>query len=48
MDALEKANIKFIKRFKELEENVYNDKKRIEELGLDELDFYWKKIKKLK
>jgi len=48
VDALEKANIKFIKRFKELEENVYNDKKRIEELELDELDFYWKKIKKLK
>ena len=47
IDALEKTNQKFIKRFKKLEQEIVNDKKKIEELELEELELYWKKVKKL-
>ena len=47
IDSLEKANQKFINRFKKLEKEISNDKKKIEELELEELDLYWKKVKKL-
>ncbi len=47
IDALEKTNQKFINRFKKLEKQITNDKRKIEELELEELDLYWKKVKKL-
>ena len=47
IDALEKTNQKFIKRFKKMEKEIVNDKKKIEELGLEELDLYWQKVKRL-
>jgi len=47
IDALEKTNQKFIKRFKKMEQKITNDKRKIEELELEELDLYWKKVKKL-
>ena len=46
IDALEKTNQKFIKRFKKMEQEITNDKRKIEELELAELDLYWKKVKK--
>ncbi len=47
IDALEKTNQKFIKRFKKMEQGIFNDKKKIEELELEELELYWEKFKKL-
>jgi len=47
IDSLEKANKKFIKRFQKMEQEIINDKKKIEELELEELDLYWEKAKKL-
>jgi len=47
IDALEKTNQKFIKRFKKMEQEIFNDKKKIEELELEELELYWKNVKKL-
>lgn len=47
IDALEKTNQKFIKRFQMLEHEIANDNKKIEELELNELELYWKKVKKL-
>ena len=29
-----------------MEKDIVNDKKKIEELGLEELDLYWQKVKK--
>ena len=46
IDALERTNQKFIKRFKKMEQEITNDKRKIEELELAELDLYWKKAKK--
>ena len=40
-DALEKTNLKFIKRFTYLEEKSKMDVKKIDEMSLEEMDVYW-------
>jgi XTP/dITP diphosphohydrolase len=40
-DALEKTNLKFIKRFTYLEEQSKMDGKKLDEMSLDEMDVYW-------
>lgn len=45
--ALEKTNIKFIKRFQYLETESKKDGKVMGEMTLDEMDEYWNKAKKL-
>lgn len=47
INALEKTNQKFIKRFKKMETEIASDNKRIENLKVSELQKYWDKIKKL-
>ncbi|MEC8537590.1 MAG: nucleoside triphosphate pyrophosphohydrolase [Bacteroidota bacterium] len=47
VDALEKTNQKFIKRFKKMENEIYSDNKKIEDLTVSELEKYWNRIKKL-
>lgn len=46
-DALEKTNLKFIKRFQYLESQVKNSGKSLSELTLEEMDVYWNKAKEL-
>ena len=46
-DALEKANIKFKRRFQYLEEHVKEDGKVLYDMSLDEMDVYWEEAKKL-
>ncbi len=43
--ALLKSTIKFINRFSEVEKHVLEENKKMDELGIDELDAYWSKIK---
>ena len=45
-DALNKTNEKFIKRFKKMENIIQNDKKKIDNLNLNELNHYWLIAKK--
>ena len=45
-DALNKTNEKFIKRFKKMENIIQNDAKKIDNLGLNELNHYWLIAKK--
>ena len=45
-DALEKSNIKFIKRFKFVEEKTKKTKKQIRDLNLKEIDVLWEQSKK--
>ena len=47
VNALEKTNQKFIKRFKKMETEIGRDNKKIEDLTISELEKYWNKIKKL-
>ena len=47
-EALERTNIKFIKRFRFLEEESKKDGKDIGEMTLAEMDEYWEKAKQLK
>ena len=47
VNALEKTNQKFIKRFKKMEIEIDRDNKKIEDLKVSELEKYWNKIKKL-
>ena len=47
VNALEKTNQKFIKRFKKMEIEIDRDNKKIEDLTVSELEKYWNKIKKL-
>ena len=47
VNALEKTNQKFIKRFKKMETEIGKDNKKIEDLTISELEKYWNKIKKL-
>ena len=47
-EALERTNIKFIKRFRFLEEESKKDGKDIGEMTLDEMDEYWEIAKQLK
>lgn len=44
-DALEKTNKKFIKRFQYLEEQSAKDGKKMGEMTLPEMDYYWNKAK---
>lgn len=44
--ALERTNIKFIKRFQYLEEKAKQDGKSLEEMTLEEMDVYWNDAKK--
>ena len=45
-NALERTNIKFMKRFNLLEEMTRKEGKRLQELSLEEMDKLWKKAKK--
>jgi len=47
-EALERTNLKFIKRFQYLEEEAKKDGKHIGEMTLAEMDVYWEAAKKLK
>nr|WP_297307756.1 nucleoside triphosphate pyrophosphohydrolase [uncultured Flavobacterium sp.] len=46
-NALEKTNVKFIKRFQFLEQQAKLDGKKLEEMSLEEMDVYWNKAKLL-
>ncbi|MCH7398528.1 nucleoside triphosphate pyrophosphohydrolase [Belliella sp. DSM 107340] len=45
-EALEKTNIKFIKRFQYLENAAKNSGKKIEDMTLAEMDVYWEEAKR--
>jgi XTP/dITP diphosphohydrolase len=47
-EALERTNIKFIKRFQYLESQTKKEGKSLSEMTLDEMDEYWERAKKLK
>lgn len=47
-EALERTNLKFIKRFKYLEEQSAREGKSIADMSLEEMDVYWNQAKKLK
>lgn len=47
-EALERTNLKFIKRFQYLEKQSKKDGKDIGEMTLAEMDIYWEEAKKLK
>ncbi len=44
--ALQRANDKFLKRFKEMELMIEEKEKSIDQLSLEELDFFWDEVKK--
>ncbi len=44
-DALERSNKKFIKRFRQLEEQVRKEGKNLSEMTLAEMDVFWEKVK---
>jgi len=46
-EALERTNIKFIKRFQYLEDAAKSAGRKIEEMTLSEMDVYWEEAKKL-
>jgi len=46
-EALERTNLKFIKRFQYLETESKKDGKNIAEMSLTEMDKYWEKAKSL-
>jgi XTP/dITP diphosphohydrolase len=46
-DALERTNLKFIKRFQYLETESAKDGKQIKDMSLTEMDAYWNKAKEL-
>jgi MazG family protein len=45
-EALEKTNLKFIDRFQYLETEAAKDGKKLQDMTLSEMDFYWNKAKK--
>ena len=47
-EALERTNLKFIKRFQYLEQQSARDGKSIAEMSLDEMDVYWNEAKNIK
>ena len=47
-EALERTNLKFIKRFQYLESESKKDGKNIADMSLEEMDSYWEKAKELK
>jgi|SRR6056297_2419245 len=46
-NALRKATDKFIKRFRQMEDMIKEDKKVFEEQGLKQLDDYWERVKEI-
>lgn len=46
-DALEKANLKFKRRFQYLEQHANDDGKALYDMNLEEMDVYWEEAKKL-
>ncbi|WP_345166152.1 nucleoside triphosphate pyrophosphohydrolase [Nibribacter koreensis] len=46
-EALEKTNIKFIKRFQHIEACAQQDGKKINELSLEQMEVYWNQAKQL-
>lgn len=46
-DALEKANVKFKRRFQYLEEHARKDGKALYDMSLKEMDVYWEEAKQL-
>ncbi|MBC5994752.1 nucleoside triphosphate pyrophosphohydrolase [Pontibacter cellulosilyticus] len=46
-EALEKTNLKFISRFQFLETEAAKDGKQLQDMSLEEMDYYWNKAKKL-
>jgi XTP/dITP diphosphohydrolase len=46
-EALEKTNLKFIRRFNYLENQSKADGKNLKEMTLDEMDKYWNKAKEI-
>ena len=47
-EALERTNLKFIKRFRYLEEEALKEGRAIADMSLAEMDVYWEKAKSLK
>lgn len=45
--SLKRATIKFMNRFKKMEGLISEDKKNIENLDINELDNYWKRVKEV-
>jgi len=45
--ALERTNLKFIKRFTRMEQTAMNEGKQLAEMSLQEMDSIWNRIKKL-
>ncbi len=43
--ALAKANLKFVRRFSQVERKVQQNEKKLEQCSLDELEEYWQKVK---
>lgn len=46
-DALERTNLKFIKRFSHIEKMAKENNRSIEELSLEEMDYYWNECKQI-
>jgi len=45
LDALERSNQKFIKRFSQMEQNIIKDKQKIQDLNIEDFEKYWNDIK---
>ena len=46
-EALERTNLKFITRFQYIETEAAKDGKQLQDMSLEEMDYYWNKAKKL-
>lgn len=46
-EALERSNLKFIKRFQYIEEQAKEEGKKLSEMSLEEMDHYWEMAKNL-
>lgn len=46
-EALERTNIKFISRFQYMENEAAKDGKQLQDMSLEEMDYYWNQAKKL-
>ncbi len=46
-DALRRSTLKFINRFSAMEKIISDENLQISELGIEKLDFYWEKAKKI-
>jgi XTP/dITP diphosphohydrolase len=44
-DALDKTNLKFMKRFQKMEEFMHEEKVSFQDMKLEEMDVYWEKAK---